>query len=354
MVAIQSPSGTENSPRGGSQVPSGAFVLNSHNRIEFLRRFIITRDDVYARQEKDGRYRKVEKLLTDAALTRHLSGNITLGCYNASLEGRVKYATIDLDNHEGKRITPTEIVQKQVKKCVLALNELGAPFALVESSPGCYHVNIYFNPPAKVEEAYDFIRWVARNAGIPDAEVFPKQRNLEAGDYGNLVRCDFGKHQRKQTWSHFVDTVFNEIEEVEIKTIDISGFKAWEQKKHPSSTSHPTPTQEHVPMTHPQSGGSIPPCLVSLLAENVQLVGTGGHYVRIAITSAFAEAGVGFEGLCRLFSKQDDYCAEETVKQVRSILKTDGYSFSCPTLRAKCPRFVEHRCGTCPRAKRFK
>lgn len=316
------------------------------NHLEFLRKHVITRDDVFAIQTKDGRYRKVVKKLTDAALTRHLNHKITVGCYNSSREGTCKFALVDVDSHEGKTTLPLKIVQQRALKCLLTLREFDVPHTFAESSPGCYHIAVYFDPPAKTAKAYDFIRWITRNAQLPDIEVFPKQREVPEGDYGNLIRAPFSLHQKKKTSYHYINTNFDHKDEFEVETIDISGFiPPHDQMK---TTTEP-PTEDgtiRIKPAHNTSGG-IPPCLSSALENNLQLVGGGGHYARIAIVCAYRDVGLPFAALCRLFTGQDDYEQVETAKQVNSVLKkAGGYSYSCRTLREKCSRFIDcENCG---------
>ena len=339
------------------------FHVTPDSYLSFLKTFVIARDDVYARQTSDGRYVKVSKELTDAALLRHLQHKITIGCYNSFPDSTTKYATIDLDNHEGKEITPPGIVEKQVKMCLLTLHEQEIPYTLVRSSPGCYHVNVYFHPPAKTDEAYDYIRFIARSAGIPDAECFPKQREIPDGDYGNLIRLDFSKHQRKGTISQFIDDEFHPIDEFMVETVDISGFSSYDHgmnhmMKAPAGDVSEDETEDE---THRMKApavctpGGIPPCLTHLLQNNIPLTGGNGHYVRISIVCAFRDAGLPFAALCKLFTLQADYDQVETTKQVASVVKKPGgYSYSCKSLREKCSNFVMGLCKDCPRGKRFK
>lgn len=323
-------------------------IVNIHNRLEFLRKHVITRDDVFAMQTKDGRYRKVAKYLSDATLLRHLDHKITVGCYNSSVEGTCKYALIDVDGHEGDSTLPPEIVQQRALKCLLTLTEFEIPHTFAESSPGNYHIAVFFDPPAKTAEAYDFVRWITKNAGVPDIEVFPKQREVPDGEYGNLIRLPFSVHRKKGTLYHYIDTSLNHIDEFEVETTDITDFTQSDRMK-PSKANIPDDTERMKPEAA-NTLCSIPPCLSLLLETGVQLTGGGGHYARIAIVCAYRDAGLPFPALCRLFTGQDDYEQGETSKQVHSVLKkAGGYSYSCPTLREKCGRFVE--CEKCKRLK---
>ncbi len=330
--------------------------VTPENRLEFLRAHIIARTDVYARQQKDGRYHKVAKELTDAALQRHLDHVITLGCYTSFSDSTCKFALFDVDGHEGKETIPLDVVQGRASKLVFTLKSFDIPYTFAESSPGCYHIHIFFDPPAKTAEAYDYIRWLARSAELPETEMFPKQRDIPEGDYGNLVRLPYSLHQKKGTEYRYINDNFEYVDEFEVTPIDITGFE--------DANSY----RPHIPVvcqdeneTIPQtvngnaSKGGVPPCLQACLENNVELVGGGGHYARISIVCAYRDIGLKFPALCRLFSKQADYKEVETADQVKSVLRKDGgYSYSCRSLREKCGRFVLQYCDDCPRGRRFK
>ena len=324
------------------------------NHLEFLRAHIIARTDVYARQQKDGRYHKVAKELTNSALIRHLEHKITLGCYTSFPDSTTRFALFDVDGHEGKETIPLDVVRGRASKLILTLKSFDIPYTFAESSPGCYHIHIFFDPPAKTAEAYDFIRWVARNAELPITEMFPKQREIPEGDYGNLVRLPFSRHQKKGTEYRYINDDFEYADEFEVSPIDISGFVTKDSYQPPATTEDEN-GEPMPPMRTTAAKSGVPPCLQACLENNVELVGGGGHYARISIVCAYRDIGLEFPALCRLFSNQADYDPVETAKQVKSVLKKDGgYSYSCRTLREKCQRFVLQYCDECPRGRRFK
>lgn len=336
------------------------------NHAEFLVTHIIARSDVYARQQKDGRYHKVARQLTDAALLRHLEHKITLGCYTSFPDSTCKFALFDVDGHEGKETIPLDVVRGRALKLILTLKDFDVTYTFAESSPGCYHIHIFFDPPAKTAEAYDYIRWLARSAELPETEMFPKQRDIPEGDYGNLVRLPFSLHQKKGTEYRYINDKFEYVDEFDVAPINISGFE--DTNSHKPIT--PVVCQDEniddafdrifdAPRTMngpPRAAqGGVPPCLQACLENNVELVGGGGHYARISIVCAYRDIGLKFPALCRLFSNQADYEQKETADQVKSVLKKDGgYSYSCRTLREKCGRFVLQYCDDCPRGRRFK
>ena len=336
------------------------------NHLEFLRNHIIARTDVYARQQKDGRYHKVAKDLTDAALIRHMEHKITLGCYTSFQDSTCKFALFDVDGHEGKETIPLDVVRGRASKLILTLKDFDVPYTFAESSPGCYHIHIFFDPPAKTAEAYDYIRWLARSAELPETEMFPKQRDIPEGDYGNLVRLPFSRHQKKGTEYRYINDNFEYVDEFEVTPIDITGYEDVNSRRpHIPDVG----TDENIDdsfnrifdATRTMNGAArtnkdgVPPCLKACLENGEELVGGGGHYMRVSIVCAYRDIGLKFPALCQLFSKQADYKEVYTAKQVESVLKKDGgYSYGCRTLREKCQRFVLPYCDNCPRGRRFK
>jgi len=322
------------------------------NHLEFLKKHIITRTDVYARQQKDGRYHKVAKELTDAALIRHLAHKITIGCYN-TLDNHVKYSLLDVDGHEGKETVPDEIVRGRARKLITTLNELGIPHTFAESSPGSYHIAVLFDPPATTEKAYDFIRWVTRSAELPDIECFPKQRGVTSDGYGNLVRLSFSLHQKKGTPYRYINDKFEYVDEFDAETIDISGY-TFPKPEVPK----PKEWDESSPAA-PLSDLPVRPCLLRALSDGAQFTGGGGHMMRVFLASAAFERGSTREQVTNMFTGQTDFDINETSKQVdwlyRKVVDTnDYYHPTCETLRAKCGRFTRKYCETCRYGRRFK
>lgn len=329
-------------------------IVTTDNRLEFLWEHVITRTDAYAIQSKSGAYRKIDKELTNKALVRHLAHKITIGLYNTGTDGRVKMVLWDIDNHEGKEIVPDDIVKTKAHKILATLKSFAIPYTFAESSPGCFHITVFFEPSATTGEAHDFGRWIARNAGLTDIECFPKQREVEAGGYGNLIRLSFSRHQKKGTEYRYINDNFEPVDEFEVIPIDISGFVTKDSYQPPAHTEDEN-GEPMPPMRAPAAKGGVPPCLQTCLENNTELTGGGGHYARIAIVCAYRDMGLKFHAISRLFSNQADYDPTETAKQVKSVLRKDGgYSYSCRTLREKCGRFVLQYCDNCPRGRRFK
>lgn len=328
------------------------FLVTRDNHLEFMKKFIISRYDTYAVQDNRGRYKRVEKPLTDAALNRHLERKITIGCYNSTPESRCKFALVDIDAHEGKKILPPDVVEGKLHRLITTLKEFGIPYVSAQSSPGNFHVYLFFYPSVETHKAYEYVRWVLRAADLPNEECFPKQREIPDGDYGNLLRLCFSEHRKKKTLYHFIDDEKTHIDEFQVQTLDLSCYEPRVKEMKPATAALPEDGTIRMKPTQ-NTSGSIPPCIEQSLAGGAQFTGSGGHYMRICVVCAYRDAGLPFAALSRLFTGQDDYDQVETAKQIKSVLKKEGgYSYSCNTLREKCLRFTD--CQNCARGKGFK
>ena len=322
------------------------FDVTPENYIQFLK-FMTHRKDAHALQGTHGRYRKVSAPIRDGDYIKHLKGEMTIGTYQIA-EDCVRWSVWDVDGHEGNDTIPIEIVRKTLRELATKLRQHNIPHLLAESSPGSYHVWLFFDPPAPAFKAYHFMREIGGN----DIETFPKQDHVGKDGYGNLVRLPLGIHQMKMQRYHYIDSSFRPIDEFQIQTLDLSDYEPKVERMKPAAEAHTGDETVGMKQIQTTSGG-IPPCLSSALENNLQLIGGGGHYARIAIVCAYRDVGLSFAALCRLFTGQDDYSQVETAKQVNSVLKKEGgYSYSCLSLREKCSRFVD--CQNCARGKRFK
>ena len=319
------------------------FRVTPENYIQFLK-FMTHRKDAHALQGTHGRYRRVSAPIRDGDYIKHLKGEMTIGTYQIS-EDCVRWAVWDVDGHEGKHTIPVENVRERVRYLRQRLYDHNVSHLLAESSPGSYHVWLLFDPPAPAFKAYHFMREIGGN----DIETFPKQDHVGKDGYGNLVRLPLGIHQKKGQRYHYIDYNFHPIDEFQVQTLDLSDYEP--KVKQTKPVAEALIEDETIRMRPAQNtSGGIPPCLSAALENNLQLVGGGGHYARIATVCAYRDVGLPFAALCRLFSGQDDYEQAETMKQVKSVLKKDGgYSYSCRTLREKCSRFID--CKNCMRGR---
>jgi len=176
-------------------------------------RLFASRRDVYAKQQPDGGYLKVEEPLTAQVVERHLSGEVTIGFYQLDGDNNVKWLCWDLDPE--KLADPLETAKRIVEECVLKPSPETPRFyknsVLLEASrhpDPSYHVWVLFSIPIPAKAA----RWLGlkilehANTNPKLVEVFPKQTKLTTDrSYGNLVKAPLGFHRVKKKWSRFLD-----------------------------------------------------------------------------------------------------------------------------------------------------
>ena len=126
-------------------------------------------------------------------IQRHLAGEITLGIYaiNPATQ-RVKWMAIDADY----RHALADLLKLQYE-----LQRDGVQAALEQSRRGG-HLWIFFAEPVLARHARVYIRHLAGKlsvsvkAGAADGiELFPKQDQLEDGQFGNAIRAPLGIHR---------------------------------------------------------------------------------------------------------------------------------------------------------------
>lgn len=126
-------------------------------------------------------------------IQRHLAGEITLGIYaiNPATQ-RVKWMAIDADY----RHALADLLKLQYE-----LQHDGVQAALEQSRRGG-HLWIFFAEPVLARHARVYIRHLAGKlsvsvkAGAADGiELFPKQDQLEDGQFGNAIRAPLGVHR---------------------------------------------------------------------------------------------------------------------------------------------------------------
>jgi hypothetical protein len=128
--------------------------------------------------------------------------------------------------------------------------------------------------------------------------MFPKQREIPEGDYGNLVRMPFSLHQKKRTEYRYINDNFEYVDEFEVIPINITGFVTRDSYQ-PSATTDDENGEPLPPMRAPAAKGGVPPCLQACLENNVQMTGGGGHFLRIACVCAYRDAGLSHAAICR-------------------------------------------------------
>lgn len=208
------------------------------------------RTDLYARQLEDGRYICVHQPLTEALVSAHLMGAITLGTYILDTNSRARFIVLDADD------------DSQFQSLVSLQRTLATEDtpAYLEASRRGGHLWLFLSQPVPGRTARDFGLHLAGLAGLTGIEVFPKQATLQGGP-GSLIRLPFGIHQRTGIRYGFLDnnlhplapTICGQIEMLtRHRNIDPDVIHAFISKPNPEITiphSMIQPTPENLPLS---------------------------------------------------------------------------------------------------------
>jgi hypothetical protein len=143
-------------------------------------RVFFNRTDEYAIQTPEGSYLFIQRQVTVRLLISHLKGRLTLGTYLLSKEATSKFAVLDVDSDESRRI----------------LFQIHSAFPLpsyLEASRRGGHLWFFFAEPVEGEQAKAFGMEIVRRYDLP-SEVFPKQARSEGP--GSCIRLPFGIHRK--------------------------------------------------------------------------------------------------------------------------------------------------------------
>ena len=231
---------------------------------DVLQEFFVGRADAYALQQSDGSYVAVRKPLVPDLLEKHVLGDLTLGVYLVTPEGKTCCGVYDFDEK-------TETV------CYI-LDWLGRWFdhwrivlLREESGQKGYHGWILFKglvPASKVIRLLRIpLHEIERDEGVScQVEVFPKQATTQ--DLGNLIKLPWGIHRRSGRRTSFLGEDFNELPDLGVGIID--GLPVIDEEKIDEVLSQYSEEEEppSVPGQTPGTKAALP-CFTRML-EGVQ------------------------------------------------------------------------------------
>ncbi len=169
----------------------------------------VHRNDLYAQQNPDGSYYRVNEPVTSALIESHLKGELTAAFYalkpdNPSPDVRerrpnpdnatCKWVVVDADREDG-----LELLLDYHR----ALRRRQVPSHLESSRQGRGHLWIFTEPmSAKVARAT--IKGLLPDLPTESVELFPKQDRLSGKGVGNCLRGPLGMHRKTGQWYPFV------------------------------------------------------------------------------------------------------------------------------------------------------
>jgi len=330
----------------GRFVEKTGVCLRSSEELIYL---VLNRVDVFAQQNPKGGYLKTKIPINDFLIKQHLEGKMTIGAYQFNLENKVKWVCFDIDSHAPKNKVETEedvkirdaLAESNCLKMCTFLKNNGLSYVLEKSgSPHSYHIWIFLKAvDGKI--AKQFATDIKNETGI-DCEVFPKQDKIGKDGYGNLVKVPFATHQIHKLRSmievngEFVSSISN----LEIEVLDISRYPLPEPEVKVKKPVTKAKITDYV-----NYRTKVRPCIENAL--KMQLTGTQGHFMRIAVCREYFNSGLRDpEQLVSLYKGQADYSHDESMKGVMSIIKKESKNVRCDRLRVEASNFVN--CAGCP------
>ena len=150
----------------------------------------------YAVQQRDGRYFRAKRPVTNAVLARHLAGQMCIGTYVRDEKGHCSFAVFDADQTNGLAV----LANLQAE-----LASQGFPTYLERSRRGG-HLWLFLQEPCPPE----LLRaWLLPLAEARHLELFPKQSGNRG--IGSLIRLPLGVHQRSGKRYPFLTSDFQPV-----------------------------------------------------------------------------------------------------------------------------------------------
>jgi len=155
------------------------------------------REDAYAQQQSDGRYRLIDKRVTQDVIRTHLTGEITIGLYVITpVEDTCLMTIVDVDSRSKSMAIA---LSDACRHTGLETDE----FLLEASGNKGFHLWLFYDNPVPAWKALQAGKAIASSAGLlSQVEVFPKQEHVPQHGYGNLIKLP-GRHAKSGRFSVF-------------------------------------------------------------------------------------------------------------------------------------------------------
>lgn len=254
---------------------------------------------------------KKEKLNT-VRYSEHLKGIVSLGICPIKDNNKVSFAAIDIDNH-GKYIQEPDDIKRILKEVWLKYKGSLIP---CRSKSGGLHLYRFYKFEIPAFYAINEMKTIAKELNVEFSEIFPKQRFITPGNYGNWINLPYFGATRQA-----LDENGNEIEffqfieivnqhRVEVSTI-ISIFDFMSQ---------------------------APPCIAKALEEN--LIGKGNRNIWLFHIAVFIKQ-TGMDLNLALNEINNIIASPLSEKEISTIIKSvqnKDYKYKCrePEIQEVC------------------
>jgi len=344
---------------------------------------IISRWDVYAQQAtkpdvkgRYGYYSKKQPLTQKDIENSILTRNKTIGTYVVNhINNTVVNPLIDIDNHNNSNIS----IKDDTIKIYNELIRIGY-YPYIECSSGNIEYGVHIGLICQPTDALickNILDNVLKTLNLSEHEVFPKQIEVNEGNYGNLVKLPFQFNNRTQKRSEIVNPVtletFSRNEGVKFMLeLKDSVFPEIIEMNDPIDVIKAVPDASCEPIKAAITQGitfderfkleNIKPCIRACYNNRWVLHGKGdaGHDFRLAIAGNLLYNGAADQQVHEYFKTQTDYDLKKTNEQIKSIkdyLAGNKKPMGCKKLIDNCKILLNGMCDTCenkPKEKKVK
>lgn len=171
--------------------------------LDVFQRLFVNRMDTYAVQREDNSYVRVNEPFTKEVLKLHLKGEITVGLYQLSTGNMVSWLCYDIDPE--RHDDPLKVAEKIYKAAKSSFHERSVLLECSRYPDQSFHVWVFFLVPLPAKVAKYLGERVLEKASVSNVELFPKQTEIGAEGFGNLVKAPLGLHRKEGKWSAFLD-----------------------------------------------------------------------------------------------------------------------------------------------------
>jgi len=165
-------------------------------------------------------------------------------------------------------------------------------------------------------------------------ELFPKQTEIDADGYGNLVKLPLGFHREKRKWSTFLDVkTLEPLPKNVVFEAEGASFSEEDLEKILQLAEVPPQIQIKLCKTVYKASRKIRPCLTEALKTGLR--GTKeNHEMRLAIAVEYLAAKFPVDQICSLFKSQVDYSERKTRYQIEHAQKKGYRPFKCSKIKS--------------------
>ena len=205
---------------------------------EKLYKAVVTREDAYAVQSKNG-YQKVDSNLT---IEKYLDNEVTIGAYLLDNSNQVRCFCVDIDvNKDAMEAANNSIeeflliLQNQVKDIVWVLQRADIQPLIEFSGKKGYHVWGFFSDPVPAKRVRIMLNSFEKEFRVIDNrlhwELFPKQDKVDKDGYGSLIKLPLQVHKGTKKETFFVTKEFMEYLPVNIPFIEPAKLGDYEEQE---------------------------------------------------------------------------------------------------------------------------